>query len=136
MQFVGINYWAVLVAAAAAFALGGLWYHLLSKPWMAAHGFTRAQLQGKLGTPASLVVALIADVVMAYVLAGLMGHIGAMTLKSGIGSALFVWVGFVLTTLTVNNTFGQRSAKLVLIDGGHWLIALVIMGAIIGSWGV
>jgi hypothetical protein len=136
MQFVGINYWAVLVAGAVAFALGGVWYHLLSKPWMAAHGFSPEQLHGKMGTPSSLLIALVADVVMAYILAGMMGHIGAVTLRSGIGSALFVWVGFVLTTLTVNNTFGQRSPKLILIDGGHWLIALVVMGAIIGAWGV
>ncbi|HZP76827.1 MAG TPA: DUF1761 domain-containing protein [Pseudolabrys sp.] len=136
MAFAGINYWAVLVAGAVGFIVGGVWYHLLSKPWMAAHGFTPEQLHGKMGTPTSLVVALIADIIMAYVLAGMMGHIGAVTLKNGVVSALFAWIGFVITTLTVNNTFGQRSPKLIVIDGGHWLIALLIMGAIIGVWGV
>src|SRR5674476_745221 len=44
--------------------------------------------------------------------------------------------GFVITTLVVNNTFGMRSAKLIAIDGGHWLAVLLLMGAIIGAWGV
>jgi hypothetical protein len=27
----------------------------------------------------------------------------------------------------VNNTFGMRSAKLIAIDGGHWLAVLLLM---------
>lgn len=50
-------------------------------------------------------------------------------------SAGFLWFGFVITTLVVNNTFGMRSAKLIAIDGGHWLAVLLLMGAIIGAWG-
>jgi len=30
----------------------------------------------------------------------------------------------------------MRSPKLILIDGGHWLAALLLMGAVIGAWGV
>src|SRR4051812_32991519 len=80
MVFAGINYWAVLVAAAAGFALGGVWYRGLAKPWMAAHGFTSEQIRahhGKGTSPLPLVIAVIADVAMAWVLAGLIGHIGA-----------------------------------------------------------
>ena len=40
MTFAGINYLAVLVAAAVGFGVGGVWYRLLARPWMAAHGFT------------------------------------------------------------------------------------------------
>jgi len=29
----------------------------------------------------------------------------------------------------------MRSPKLILLDGGHWLAALVLMGAVIGAWG-
>ena len=51
-------------------------------------------------------------------------------------AAAFIWFGFVITTLAVNNTFGMRRPKLILIDGGHWLAALLLMGAVIGAWGV
>jgi len=41
----------------------------------------------------------------------------------------------VLTTLLVNNSFARRDRRLLLIDGGHWLLVLVLMGAIIGAMG-
>jgi hypothetical protein len=37
--------------------------------------------------------------------------------------------------LTVNNTFASRPAALTLIDGGHWLVVLVVAGAILGLFG-
>ena len=72
---------------------------------------------------------------MAWMLAGVIGHLGAVTVQNGVISAAFLWFGFVFTTLVVNNTFGMRSAKLIAIDGGHWLAVLLLMGAIIGAWG-
>ena len=72
---------------------------------------------------------------MAWVLAGIVGHLGQVTLRSGVISALFCWVGFVITTMLVNNSFAMRSRRLLLIDGGYWLVALTLMGAIIGAIG-
>jgi hypothetical protein len=59
-----------------------------------------------------------------------------VTLRNGVISALFCWVGFVVTTMLVNYSFAMRSRKLLLIDGGHWLVVLALMGAIIGAMGV
>jgi hypothetical protein len=139
MTFAGINYLAVLVAAAVGFGLGGVWYRALAKPWMAAHGFTSEMIRahhGKGARPLPFIIAILADLIMAWMLAGLIGHMGDVTFKTGIITAAFVWLGFVITTLAVNNTFGLRSPMLIVIDGGHWLLALVLMGAIIGAWGV
>lgn len=139
MTFAGINYWAVLVAAAAAWGFGALWYTALAKPWMAAHGFTSEQIRahhGKGTAPWPLIVSFVADFIMAWMLAGVLGHLGAVTLTNGVISAAFLWLGFVITTLAVNNMFGLRSHWLIAIDGGHWLGALLLMGATIGAWGV
>jgi hypothetical protein len=38
--------------------------------------------------------------------------------------------------MLVNNIFAQRDRRLLLIDGGHWLVVLLVMGAIIGAMGV
>jgi len=67
-----------------------------------------------------------------------MGHLGAgqVTLLNGIISGAFCWLGFVITTLVPNVTFAMRDKQLIWIDGGHWLIVLVLMGAIIGLMGV
>jgi hypothetical protein len=139
MTFAGINYWAVLVAGAAGFVFGGVWYRLLAEPWKAAHGFTREQIRahhGSAAAPWPLIIALAADLIMAWMLAGVMGHLGAVTIMNGVISAAFIWFGFVITTLAVNNTFGMRKPALIAINGGHWLAVLLLMGAIIGAWGV
>jgi hypothetical protein len=36
MNFAGMNYLAIVVAAVAAFAFGAAWYSALSKPWIRA----------------------------------------------------------------------------------------------------
>ena len=139
MQFAGLNYWAVLVAAVAAWVLGMAWYMALSKQWLAALGKTEADMKGPDGKPKSyvpLVLVFVAELIMAWMLAGLLGHLGAVTVKNGVISGAFLWFGFVLTTLATNNAFGQRKVMLTVIDAGYWLAVLVVMGAIIGAFGV
>ena len=81
-------------------------------------------------------LAFLANLVMAWVLAGMVGHFGTVTIRSAVISALFAWVGFVVTTILVNNSFGGRRYLLTAIDAGHWLLALVVMGVVIGWMGV
>jgi hypothetical protein len=131
MTFAGINYLAVLSAAVAAWVLGAVWYMALATPWIAAVGITREKIAASL----PFVFALAACVIMAWVLAGIVGHLGQVTLRNGVISGLFCWVGFVITTMLVNNSFAMRSRMLLLIDGGYWLVALALMGAIIGAIG-
>jgi hypothetical protein len=69
-------------------------------------------------------------------LAGLMGHLSDVTVKGGVVSAIFVWIGFVLTTVTTNHAFEGMRPIVTAIDAGHWLAVLVLMGAIIGAFGV
>ena len=38
--FAGLNVWAILLAAAAAFIFGGVWYGALSQAWMQAANLT------------------------------------------------------------------------------------------------
>ena len=137
MNFAGMNYLAIVIAAVAGFAFGAAYYMSLSKQWLAAVGKTKEDLAGKhSATP--FIISIVALLVMAWVLAGTLGHLGPgqVTLKNGIISALFLWVGFVATTVAVNNAFGGRKPTLSIIDGIHWLGVLVIQGAIIGAMGV
>jgi len=139
MTFAGINYIAVLVAASVAWIFGGVWYRLLAKPWRAAHGFTSEQIRAHHGDHTAmwpLIVSFVADLIMAWMLAGLLGHFGAVNFENGAITAAFVWFGFVITTLAVNNIFGLRRHVLIVIDGLHWLGALLLMGAIVGAWGL
>jgi hypothetical protein len=141
MAFSGMNYLAILVAAIAGWLVGGGYYFLLGKHWVAAQDKTmdefkaqQAALRGTSAAWAPFVVAFIADIIMAWMLAGLLGHIGALTLRGGFISGAFVWFGFVVTTLVTNYAFGGRRYLLAAIDAGHWLLVLIVMGAIIGAW--
>ena len=59
-----------------------------------------------------------------------------MTLRNGVISGVFLWFGFVLTTMMVNNAFSGRKYTLTAIDAGHWLAVLLVMGAIVGGMGL
>jgi hypothetical protein len=136
MAFAGINYLAVLVAAVAAWLVGALWYTALGKAWMRALGSRPARRTGLRGA-APFVISFLAELVMAWVLAGTLGHFGPgeVTVSNGILSGALLWAGFVGTTTLVNYAFAGRSTELVLIDAGHWLAVLIVMGALIGAFG-
>jgi len=138
MAFAGMNHLAVLLAAIAAFIFGGAWYGVLGRAWLAALGKPEAAIRS--GPPMALrmAVAVAALLVMAYMLAGVMGHLGPgqVTLVNGLVAGFFLWLGFVMTALVVNYVFQNQKWALTLIDGGHWLGVLLIEGALIGGIGV
>jgi uncharacterized protein DUF1761 len=141
MTFAGLNYLAIVIAAVAAWLSGAVWYTSLSKIWMSALGTTPEQVHERRKRPGAFlpfIYAFVGDLIMAWVLAGLLGHFGAgqVTLLNGIESGAFCWLGFVITTLVVNYSFAYRNPLLILIDGGAWLVVLLLMGAIIGAMGV
>ncbi|MEX0347506.1 MAG: DUF1761 domain-containing protein [Rhizobiaceae bacterium] len=135
MAFGGISYLAVLIAAIAAFVFGAVYYGALGKPWMKAARIDPAQANM---SPVLFITSFAAELVMAWVLAGVIGHLGTgeVTLWNGVVSGLFVWLGFMATTVAVNQRYQGFGWDLTLIDAGHWLGVAVIMGAVIGWWGV
>jgi hypothetical protein len=137
LAFGGLNYLAVVVAAAVGFAFGAIYYMTLGKSWMAALGKTEDGLKGG-ARAAPFVVAIVAQLVMAFVLAGTIGHLGPgqVTPLNGVISGAFAWAGFVATSMSVNYAFQKAKPSLTFIDGGHWLGVLLIQGLVIGLMGV
>jgi len=137
MNFGGVDTWAIVLAAGAGYIVGAAWYMALSKPWMAAHGFTHETLKAD-KSPLPFILAFVGNLVIATALAGVVGHLGVgqVTLKNAVISAAALWLGFVATTLAVNYSFGRRPLRLFLIDAGHWLAVFVVQGIVIGAMGV
>lgn len=138
VAFAGINYLAVVLAAVASWLAGAAWYAALARPWMIALGKTRSELMPPSGRPSLVpfVVAFVAQLVMAWVLAGIVGHVGPVSVVNGVVSALFAWIGFVVTVLATTYSFARQRIMLTVIDAGHWLVALIIQGAVIGIIGL
>ena len=132
MEFAGLNYIAVLVAAVAGFAFGAAWYMTLGKQWMEALRMKERPEP----SPAPFIFAFLCQLAMAWVLAGLIGHLGDITVTRSVLSALFVWAGFIAAPMIVNHRFQGSPWILTLIDAGHWLGVLVVMGLVIGLFGV
>ncbi len=134
MSFGGVSYLAILVAAVAAFAFGAAWYMGLSKPWIRAARLNPADIKP---TAVPFIISFLALLVMGWVLAGVIGHLGEgqATLRNGLITGLLLWAGFTATTLTVNHRYQGFGWDLTLIDAGHWLGVALIMGGIIGWWG-
>lgn len=135
MAFAGMNYLAVLVAAVVAFVIGAVYYGALGKPWMRA---ARIKPEEAKMSPMLFIVSFAAELVMAVMLAGVVGHLGPgqVTIGNGVVTGFFVWLGFVATTLAVNHRYQDFGWDLTLIDGGHWLLVLLAMGAVIGAMGI
>ena len=142
MAFAGMNYLAIFAAAIGAWIFGAVYYTALSKPWLAAVGMTAAdmkrQSENKVRAVAPFVMSFVAEIIMAWVIAGVLGHLGPgqVTMRNGVISALFLWFGFVLTTVAVNNAYPGRKVMLTVIDAGHWLGVMLLIGAIVGGFGV
>jgi hypothetical protein len=136
MKFGNINYSAVFTAAVVAWLAGAAWYRAFGHSWMAAQGMTPESLQAARhghGAYLPFIVALLADLVMAWMLAGILFHVGSITVRRGIIAGALCWFGFVLTTMLVNHTFERRDRRLLLIDAGYWLLAFLLMGAVLGA---
>jgi len=127
---------AVPIAAVAAWAAGGAWYSLLSKKWTAALGWSPEQL-ARLQQQSPLMPMLfsfLAEVVMALVLYVVMlGPVAPPRPVHGAIDGAVLWLGFIATTTGVNYAYQRKSLALLLIDAGHWLIVMLILGGLVGG---
>ncbi|MET1416232.1 DUF1761 domain-containing protein [Roseibium sp. HPY-6] len=129
MMFDGVNLIAVAAAAVASFIFGSIWYGVLGKAWMKAAGLTEDQTKPD---PVALGITFVCQLIMAFVFAGIIYHTGETSIRTGIISALMVWVGIVMTTQIINHRFQGRPWSLTFIDGGHWLGVLLAQAIVIG----
>jgi hypothetical protein len=128
-----LNYLAVIVAAASTFLIGGLWYSpvLFHRAWMKANRFTDADL-GTGGQGRIFGLAFLFAIVMALNLAMFLNAPDTtLTWGATAGALTAVWVVLGIGTVAL---FERRPPAYLAINGGYWLVSLVVMGAIIGGW--
>jgi hypothetical protein len=139
-----MNFFVMIGAAVAAWLFGAMYYGTLGKQWVEAQGSSMEQFKakqaanvGKFSAQIPFMLSFVAELVMAYVLYGLMKHVAhtnSLSVSTGLISGAFVWFGFVLTVMAVNNAFTERKPMLTAIDAGHWLGVLLILGAMLGAF--
>lgn len=115
-------------------AVGFAWYSppLLLKPWQTLTGVTQETMQA--GLAKAMVVDVIASLIMAFALANIIGASGITDWLNGALAGFWVWLGFIATVLVSLWGYENRSLKLIAINLGNNLIALVLMGALLAVW--
>jgi hypothetical protein len=127
------NPWAVLVAAASSFLLGGLWYGkvLFGPAWGRAAGITATT--EKHGHPARVFgISFLFSLIAATVFAHRLGPSPELWLS--VKSGFIVGTAWVATCFGINYQFADRSPLLWLIDGGYHTAQFVLFGLVLGLW--
>ena len=125
-----ISLLAVLLAAAAGFVVGGLWYGpLFLKTWQREAGITEADMKKR--HPAWVFGgAFLLQLFAAYFLGHVFATYGGLSPASTILTAFGVALAFIVTAFGVNYLFAGRSVKLWAIDSGFYVVTYTLMGVI------
>lgn len=131
-----INWLAVLVAGISSFVIGGIWYSpgLFGNAWMKDNNFTQDDV--KKGNKGKIFGwTLIFSLLMAANLA--MFLIDSPEKKTDIswgtiaGFLAGIWT---FCAIAIHSLFEKKTWRLILINGFYSVVALTLMGAIIGVW--
>lgn len=125
-------YLAVLITAIAGFAIGAVWYGVLSKQWIKAAGIAvGADGKPQGGSPLLMVYGFLCVLVVA----GMMRHAFAMsgitTPGMGVVSGFGIGAFFITPWITLNALFGMKPKELPMIDGGYATVACAVMGGVL-----
>ncbi len=123
----------VIVAAAAAWVFGAVWYMALSAPWLDASGI-ECDADGKPkggGSPLPFALSALAMVIVAGMMRHIFGMAGISTLGAGATAGLGVGLFFISPWIMINNAYGMRPFRLTLIDGGYATFGCTIIGLVL-----
>ncbi|WP_339717882.1 DUF1761 domain-containing protein [Cyclobacterium amurskyense] len=130
--FTNINWLSVIVASISSFLVGGIWYGpLFGKAWMHAFRFTKSDLNTR-NMPKVFGLSLLLAFVAALNLELFIG-VNA-DISFGLIAGFLAGFGWVATLLGILYLFENRSFKAFLINAGYCILALTLMGGILGAW--
>lgn len=124
-----INLLAVVLGAAAFFAVGAVWYTaLFGKLWQRESGVTDEMARSG-NMPLTFGLCFLFELLIATVLWHLIARTGAsdvvvMMMASGFGAAIMT------PAIGINYLYQQKSGTLFAIDAGHFIFGMAAMGAV------
>jgi len=132
-----INYLAVLVAAIASFAIGGLWYSpvLFAKQWVNAHGYSEEQVKEmQKGAGKAYSVSVVCQVLIALAVAVLLSYLHFSSWIQGLKLGVLLWAGLAFPLGLMATMFTDKKMAVFWIDTGYQLVYLILMGVVITVW--
>jgi len=137
-----VNYWAVLLATLSSMVVGAVWYMpgIFGNTWMKLTGVKMDKKMSPKDSVVTYSLTFVASLLTAYILA----HVTFLSnhffhhdfLQDALTTAFWLWLGFTFARFIVHDIFEGRRKKLTLINAGHELLTVMVMGLIIGLMGV
>lgn len=132
MDTMHVNWLAILVAALAGFAVGGIWYGpLFGKAWMRESGVSLEKARAA-NKPKLFGTVFVLNLIAAGSLAMFIGPSGSW--RFGLFAGFMTGLTFISTALGVIYLFEARSLRLWLINAGYQTVIFSLMGTILGAW--
>lgn len=132
MIYILTNAYPILAATLAGLVFGVGYYFLVDR------AAVKSSSDGLAKLTVSAVSAFIAEAWFASILAGALilapPEAGRWTMA--IGSALVIWIGFIVPVLLVTHRTRALSARAALTDCGHWLGVIVIQALVLQTIGL
>lgn len=136
-----INLIAVLIAAVSAFVIGFLFHGpLFGKLWMRLANIHPTGNEKFSDMLPQLFWNFIVNLVTAFVMAGTFWLvfsspiIGEITWYKGAICAIWLWLGFLVTSSSIEVIWMGRTVKHWLFEVACSFVTMAVMGAIIASW--
>lgn len=123
----GFDIIAFVVAAAAGFAVGGLWYApFLFGPLWSRYNPMEADQEGRSGGP-QYAVAIAGTLLQALVLYFLLIATDSLAPAPALWLGFLLWIGFTAAPSLAEAVFSRRSLAAWLVDSSHRLLVTLVM---------
>jgi hypothetical protein len=125
-----INWLAVVLGTLAFFAVGAIWYSaLFGKIWQREVGLSDDRLKSGANMPLIFGLCLLLEFIVVLTL----GHMFAFP-QPNTHQKMMLATGFGLAIMTpatgINYLYQRKSLKLFLIDAGHFVVGMAVVGLV------
>lgn len=137
---ISINLVSVFIAAVAAFIIGFLFHGpLFGKVWMKLANIHPTGNEKFRDMIPQMIKNFLVNIVCAYVLAMFIsvtasyyGNVG--NIVGGMGIAFWAWLGFIVTSSSIDVIWMGKSRNLWLFEIASSLVSFLAMGAVLAAW--
>jgi hypothetical protein len=140
MNWLAMNWVAIICAAAVYWVIGAIWYMaLFGKTWAAGLkeqgvDLQRSVMATKGGMATNMIANFICNLVAAAIMARLISRTGIAELGYGLKLGAGVGLGFSATALTVQYLWESKPFKVWLIDCSYHFFGCIALGGILAVW--
>ena len=125
-----LNWLAIVLATVVFFAVGAVWYTaLFARAWQREVGLSTEQLTGGRNMMLVMGTCLLLEFIVVLMLGHLFARIqpsdhAKMMMAAGFGLAIMA------PAIGINYLYQRRSLKLFLIDAGHFVVGMTMVGLV------